>query len=119
MKAAIVSHRKDVLHEFVKGLGGDVDWFVEPGEFLRKAPKTAWNLVVLDALLPGLDDRVFLQDLLRVNSLLNTAVISGMGEPEFMEYSGGLGVLCAVPAVPDWEDGVRIMNRLCLFYDMG
>lgn len=119
MKVAIVSHRKDALYEFVRGLGGDVNWFVEPEEFLRQAPKMAWNLVVVDAFLPGFDVKVFLQDLLHVNSLLNTAVVSDMSESEFMEYCGGLGVLCTVTAFPGWEEGARVMNQLCLFYDMG
>ena len=118
MKVAMVSRRTDVLQDFVRGIGGDVEWFSEPDVFLDQAPETAWNLVVVDDLLPGLDVRGFLQTLLDANSLLHTAVISDLG-PGFLEQSAGLGVLSAVPAVPTWEDGAEVMNRLCLFYNMG
>jgi hypothetical protein len=119
MKVAIVTDRKEGLQDFVRGLGGDVDWFAEPGAFFDQAAEVAWNLVVVDGLLPGLEVRVFLQDLLQTNSLLHTAVVSDMTEPELFQHCHGMGVLCAVPAVPDWNDGVRVMNQLCLFYDMG
>jgi DNA-binding NtrC family response regulator len=119
MRVAIVSHRKSDLHEFARGLGRDVEWFSGVDDFLKQAQETSWNLVVFDALMPGADIRRILQDLLLVNSLLHTAVISGMSEPELFAHCEGLGVLCAVPAKPGWSDGARVMNQLCLFYDMG
>lgn len=119
MKVAVVSHRKEGLQDFVRGLGGDVDWFAGPDAFFEQAAKAGWNLMVVDGLLPGLEVKSFLQNLLQVNSLLHTAVISDMTEPELFAHCEGLGVLCAVPATPGWSDGVRVMNQLCLFYDMG
>jgi len=119
MKVAVVSHRKEALQDFVRGLGGDVDWFAGPEAFFEQAAEVAWNLAVVDGLLPGLEVRGFLQDLLRINSLLHTTVISGMPETELFQHCEGMGVLCAVPSEPGWSDGVRVMNQLCLFYDMG
>lgn len=119
MNVAIMTHRTEALHEFAKGLGGDIDWYSEPEELLRQAPESSWNLVVVDALAPGFDVRGFLQNVLYANSLLHTSVITDMSETDFIEYSVGLGVLCAVPAVPGWEDGAKVMNLLCMFYDIG
>lgn len=119
MKAAILSLREEALHEFARGFGGDIEWFDDPEAFLKLAPESAWNLVILDTLLPGLDAWDFLRELLRVNGLLHTAVISDMSESEIMAHCAGLAVLCAVPAAPGWEDGASVMNKLCLFYDMG
>lgn len=119
MKVLIVSDRKESLKFFAQGLGGDVEWAADPDEVLKQAQGLPWNLVVVDALRPGLDLRGFLGELLRVNGLLHTAVISSMGEDDLMEHCAGLGVLCAIPAAPGWEDGARVMNQLCLFYDMG
>jgi len=119
MRVAIVSDRKFDLHDFSRGMGSDVEWFANPDEFLGHACELSWNLVVLDALLDGADITQTLQDLLRVNSLLHTAVIADMTEPELFAHCEGLGVLCAVPAMPGWNDGARVMNQLCLFYDMG
>jgi hypothetical protein len=119
MKAAIVSLRESTLREFARGFGGDMEWFSDPGELLKQAPGSDWNVVVLDTLLPGLEAVGFLRDLLHANNLLHTAVMSDMSESEIMERCAGLGVLCAIPAHPTWEDGARVMNQLCLFYDMG
>jgi DNA-binding response OmpR family regulator len=119
MKVAIISDRQHALHEFVRGIGSDLDWFAEPDEFLRQAPQEFWNLVVIDSLLPDLDVREFLQKLLLFNSLVHTAVISSVSEAELFAHCEGLGVLCAVPTRPGWSDGARVMNQLCLFYDMG
>lgn len=119
MKVAIISDRKKALREFVRGIGGDLDWFAEPGEFLRQVPQAFWNLVIVDSLLPDVVVRDFLQNLLLSNSLVHTAVLSDMTEPELFAHCEGLGVLCAVPAMPGWNDGARVMNQLCLFYDMG
>lgn len=119
MKVAIISHRKDALHEFIRGLGGDLDWYTDPDEFLRQAPHEFWNLVIVDSLLPILEVRDFLQELLLSNSLAHTAVIADMSEADLFAQCEGLGVLCAVPVRPGWSDGARVMNQLCLFYDMG
>lgn len=93
-------------------------WFSAPGKFLDLAPEAGWNLVVIDGFLSGIELREFLRDLLDANSLLHTAVISDMGR-DFLDTAAGLGVRCAVPASPTWEDGVGVMDRLCLFYDLG
>lgn len=119
MKAAIISLRESSLREFARGFGGNIEWFSDPGELLKQAQGSDWNVVVVDTLLPGLETRAFLQELLRANSLLHTAVMSDMGESDIMERCAGLGVLCAIPAAPGWDDGARVMNQLCLFYDMG
>jgi PleD family two-component response regulator len=119
MRVAIVSHREAELHDFARGLGSDLEWFADPGDLLAQAPDMPWNLVILDALLPGMEYQAMLQDLLRVNSLLHTAVIADMSETDLFAQCEGLGVLCAVPARPGWSDGARVMNQLCLFYDMG
>jgi hypothetical protein len=42
-----------------------------------------------------------------------------MSPEEFHEDSEGLGVLCAVPSSPGWDDGARAMNQLCLLYGLG
>lgn len=59
MKVAIISDRKKALREFVRGIGGDLDWFAEPGEFLRQVPQAFWNLVIVDSLLPDVVVRDF------------------------------------------------------------
>lgn len=88
------------------------------GSFLIWPPEAGWNLVVIDGFLSCIELREFLRDLLDANSLLHTAVISDMGR-DFLDSTAELGVLCAVPGSPTWEDGVGVMDRLCLFHDLG
>jgi len=97
MHVVIVTDRRDALHEFVQGLGKDVEWTDSAAGILARAKNPPWQLVVLDAMMPGLDYKVFLMDLLKVNAMLNTVVITDMDAEAFHHDSEGLGVLCAVP----------------------
>lgn len=119
MRVVIITDRRDALGEFARGLGKDVEWTASPADVLDTAPASPWQLVVVDAMMPGMDYRKFVMDLLRVNAMLNTVVITDMDGDAFHEDSEGLGVLCPVPAAPGWDDGARAMDRLCLLYGLG
>ena len=119
MHVVIITDRRDALGEFARGLGKDVEWTASAADVLDRAPASPWQLVVVDAMMSGMDYRKFLLDLLRVNAMLNTVVVTDMGEEDFHEHSEGLGVLCSVPPSPSWDDGVRAMDRLCLLYGLG
>jgi DNA-binding response OmpR family regulator len=119
MQVVIVTERNEALHEFAQGLGGDVEWAKRAEDVLGRAKTPPWQLVVVDAMTPGMDYKTFVMDLLRVNAMLNTVVITDMGKEAFHEDSEGLGVLCAVPANPKWDDGAKAMNLLCVLYGMG
>ena len=119
MHVVIVTDREDALREFAQGLGKNIEWTDSAAGVLSRAATPPWQLVVLDTMLPGLDYKKFLMDLLRANAMLNTVVITDMGEDEFHEDSEGLGVLCAVPAQPGREHGVRAMDTLCRILGLG
>lgn len=119
MQVVIVTERNEALHDFAQGLGGDVEWTKSTDEVLGRAKIQPWQLVVVDAMTPGMDYKTFVMDLLRVNAMLNTVVVTDMGEEDFHEDSEGLGVLCAVPAKPGRGDGVQAMDRLRRMLGMG
>ena len=119
MHVVIVSDRREALGEFARGLGKDVEWAASAADVLDRAPAPPWQLVVVDAMTPGLDYKKFVMDLLRVNAMLNTVVITDMGEDEFHEDSEGLGVLGAVPALPVREDGEKVLARLKRILGLG
>lgn len=119
MQAVIVSARKEALRDFAQGLDADVEWAASPVDVLGQARNAPWQLVVVDALTPGMDYKTFVMNLLRVNAMLNTVVVTDMGEEDFHEDSEGLGVLCAVPAAPGREDGAQAMDRLRRVLGMG
>ncbi len=112
MQIAILTDRNEALQDFVQGLGCDAEWVKSAEDVLGRAQTPPWQLVVVDAMMAGMDYKAFVMDLLRVNAMLNTVVITDMGEEEFHEDSEGLGVLCAVPANPVREDGSRTMDLL-------
>jgi DNA-binding response OmpR family regulator len=112
MQVVIVSARKEALRDFAQGLAADVEWAESPQNVLERARTAPWQLVVVDALTPGVNYKAFVMDLLRANAMINTMVITDMGEEEFHEDSEGLGVICAVPANPGQADGSRSMGLL-------
>lgn len=119
MHVVIVTKRKDALGEFAQGLGKNIEWTDSAAGVLSRATTPPWQLVVFDTMLPGLDYKKFLVDLLKVNAMLNTVVITDMGEDDFHEDSEGLGVLRAVPINPGREHGVGVMDTLCRILGLG
>lgn len=119
MNVVIITDRRDALGDFAQGFGQDVEWSDSAEDVLGRASASAWKLLVVDAMMPGMDYKKFLMDLLRVNAMLNTVVVTDMGEDDFHEDSEGLGVLCAVPAEPGRDDGVRAADQLKLVFGLG
>jgi DNA-binding response OmpR family regulator len=119
MHVVIVTDRNESLYDFAQGLGNDVEWTKNAADVLSRATNPPWQLIVLDAMMPGMDYKTFLMDLLRVNAMLNTVVVTDMEEEEFHEDSEGLGVLCAVPESPGREHGVKAMDKLCRLLGLG
>ena len=112
MKVVILTGRRESLEGFARGLGADIDWAEGAADVLNRAGAGNWGGVVVDAMTPGLDYKSFLMDLLRVNAMLNTVVVTDMDEDAFHEDSEGLGVLCAVPVLPGSEHGEQVITKL-------
>lgn len=119
MHVVILTDRKESLLEFARGLGADVQWATAADDVLSRAKTPPWQLVVVDAMMPGMQYKTFLIDLLRVNAMLSTVVITDMDEEAFHEDSEGLGVLCTVPGNPGRESGVKVMDRFCQLLGLG
>jgi DNA-binding response OmpR family regulator len=119
MHVVILTDRKESLLEFAQGLGGDVEWATASDDVLSRAKTPPWQLVVVDAAMPGMKYKTFLMDLLRVNAMLSTVVVTDMDEEAFHEDSEGLGVLCAVPENSGRDQGIKVMDRLRLLLGLG
>ena len=118
MRVIILTNRQVDLDDFALGLSAEIEWVEQSELVLQQASSAAWDLLVIDALLSNLDYKKLLMDLLRVNAMLNTVVITDLGESDFHEASEGLGVLSAVPARPTREHGIQIMGLLRQILDM-
>ncbi len=116
MKIVIVTPRKDELQDFVGALEAKdmvtLFWAkaYEPGLELVKTETP--EVVILDAALSEKDGKDFLTELLQVNAMINTAVISPLKEADFHERTEGLGVLARLPFNPEAQDAGRLLKKL-------
>ncbi len=112
----LVTTRADELAAFTRGLTGsgevELAMAVDPGQALDVARDKAPVLAVVDKDLPGSSSLGLVGELLKVNAMINTAVVSDMSEEDFHEESEGLGVLAQVPPNPGEQDGKDLADKL-------
>jgi DNA-binding NarL/FixJ family response regulator len=73
---------------------------------------SALHLVIIDAALPDAAPLQLVRQLLMVNAMVNTAVVSPLSDEEFHEASEGLGVLGRLPEQPDKSAAVDLLQKL-------
>ncbi|MDY0275626.1 MAG: hypothetical protein RBR42_09355 [Desulfomicrobium sp.] len=112
MQTVVLTARQDDLAAFAQGLDMDILWMDSGLEIVQAARTATWALVVVDGLMPGLDYKKFLIDLLTANAMLNTVVITDLSDHDFHEESEGLGVLRALPSLPGFADGQQVFRQL-------
>jgi DNA-binding NarL/FixJ family response regulator len=79
---------------------------------LEAVKTSAPHLVVIDAGLPDASPLELVKKLLLVNAMVNTAVVSPLGEAEFHEASEGLGVLSRLPQEPGPGEAGELLHKL-------
>ncbi|RUM36099.1 MAG: response regulator, partial [Desulfobulbus sp.] len=70
------------------------------------------NLVIIDYHLGDMAPLDLAKDLLKINALVNIAVVSTMNEEDFHEATEGLGLLPRLPSPPLATDGPILLKRL-------
>ncbi|GAB7080170.1 iron-sulfur cluster assembly scaffold protein [Megalodesulfovibrio paquesii] len=111
----MVTPRLPDIAPFLQGLGssGKALRHVETGEaalaFVSNSPP---QLVIFDHILPDGDPLAFAGKLLRINAMVNAAVLDPRSEDEFHEASEGLGLLGHLPLMPDDADGRALAQKL-------
>jgi YesN/AraC family two-component response regulator len=70
------------------------------------------DLVVVDENIDEATGLEFVQKLVSINPLINTAVISSLSETDFHEQTEGLGVLMRLPTNPDEKQAAVLIERL-------
>lgn len=114
MVVIVASRRTRELEDFLQTLiqeGGGVLRVDTPEEALNAAAKSLPALVLLDEPEEGSAAEA-VQDLLRVNAMINTAVFTRLSPREFHEAYEGLGVLKGLPLTPGPEDARELMETL-------
>lgn len=115
MLIVIASPRGAELAAFAGALGrsgAEVVMAPSAKECLDLAAARAPALAVVDQNLPDLTCREVLTDLLRVNAMINTAVLCAMPPEDFHEWGEGLGILCPLPLCPSAADAAALLGKL-------
>jgi DNA-binding response OmpR family regulator len=73
------------------------------------------SFVVVDEGLPDYSPLKLVTEIMMVNAMVNTAVVSGMDPEEFHEASEGLGILTSIPTAPGQKDGVAVAEVFSRF----
>jgi DNA-binding response OmpR family regulator len=70
------------------------------------------ELVIVDEQLDDMDGIAFIKQVVKVNPLVNTALVSGLTADEFHEATEGLGVLMQLPSHPREIDAEALLTVL-------
>jgi DNA-binding response OmpR family regulator len=112
----LATNRPEALHAFTETLSSDPEVHlkcVNSGtEALEAVSTFSPHLVVIDSYLPDIEPLSLVRKLLRVNAMVNTAVISPLAGEEFHEASEGLGVLGQLSVKPGSSDAAVLLQNL-------
>jgi DNA-binding response OmpR family regulator len=116
LRLVLATSRPEVLEAFSAALSSDPEVHLEQvasgAAALEAVRATTPQLVIIDAHLPDFPTLELVQNLLMVNALVNTAVISPMTDGEFHEASEGLGILCRLPLTPGPGEAADLLLKL-------
>jgi DNA-binding response OmpR family regulator len=116
LRILLVSARQETIHPFAEGLASDpevsLDQIGSGAEALSAVRSASPHLVIIDSELPDTKPLPLVQELLMVNAMVNTAVISHLSDEEFHEASEGLGVLASLLLMPGKSDAAELLCKL-------
>ena len=90
----------------------ELTWTDSGQKALDKLSETSVDLVVIDKDLGDMTGLEFAEKLLRVNPMINSAVLSSLPSHEFHEASEGLGVFAQLPLQPAKKDAEKLLKGL-------
>ncbi len=118
MLCVIATARPEDLAAFIEGLkkaGSAI--LVRTGlETLEAARARTPQMVVIDQGLPDSEPFALVQELIKINAMMNTAVLTGLSPEEFHEQGEGLGILASLPlasGLREAEELLALAERLC------
>ena len=116
LRILLASERLEMTHPFVRALSADtqvqLDRVASAGKTLEAVRVSAPHLALIDHELPDSEPLTLVSQILRINAVVNSAVLSPLSEEEFHEESEGLGVLARLPLEPEKEDAAKLLGRL-------
>jgi DNA-binding NarL/FixJ family response regulator len=112
----LASSRLTALQSFAAALSANPEVQLQQvasgAEALGAVRTAAPHLVIIDSALPDVAPLELVQQLLLVNAMVNTAVVSPLADEEFHEASEGLGILGRLPEEPGANDAAGLLGQL-------
>ncbi|MBU1172856.1 MAG: hypothetical protein KKD44_25130 [Proteobacteria bacterium] len=118
MSFLLVCDESDTLNEFERCLEGLPDISLQKvtsGQDALDLVKDKANkvdLAVVDQMVGGMPGIRWVEQMLPLNPMVNTALVSSLSDEDFHEYTEGLGVLMRIPLDPDKTTVTRVVERL-------
>ena len=101
------------LAEALKALiDADIHWADSGKDALTQVGSIIPLLVVIDEILPDMTGIALGRELLNVNALINTALVSRLSPHDFHEVSEGLGILIQLPESPGEKEALNTIFGL-------
>jgi DNA-binding NarL/FixJ family response regulator len=116
LRIVLATTRLKAFQAFAAALSANpevhLDLVTSGAEVLAAVRPAAPHLVIIDAALPDTAPLDLVQKLLRINAMVNTAVVSTLSDEAFHEASEGLGILGRLPHEPGRSDADELLRKL-------
>lgn len=122
IRLLLVTPYRDPLLELASAMekddGVELTWTDSGQKALDTLSETSVDLVVTNKELGDMTGLEFVEKLLRVNPMINSAVLSSLPSDEFHEASEGLGIFSQLPLRPAKEDAEKLLRGLKKLKDL-
>ncbi len=113
----VVTPRSEDLRPLIQALSADSEVRTEQAgsgaEAMRFVLTHVPHLVIIDSGLPDAADPLDLvRELLAVNAMINTAVVSSLSDREFHDAGEGLGILVRLPPESAESEAAALLQKL-------
>jgi two-component SAPR family response regulator len=112
----LVTENLEAFKEFDKGILKQPDTRVVRTDSLKSAmaiiTSDTVDLVIVDEKVSDVPGKMVIEQIMRVNPMVNTALVSPLGDDDFHEDTEGLGVLMRIPPFPEESVAETVVEKL-------
>ena len=116
LRIVLATPRPERFRSFTEALSSDpqvrMDQVGSGADAVSGVRASSPHLVIIDHELPDIKPLTLVTELLMVNAMVSTAMVSPLSEQEFHEAAEGLGILARLPLEPGGSDAVELLRKL-------
>ena len=116
LRILLATSRREAIPEFVDELsldpGVSIELVASGAEALCAASAASPHLLIIDSELPDMGAMSLATEILRVDAMVNTAVVSALSDEKFHEAGEGLGILARLPRMPGRREAGELLRKL-------